>query len=79
MGVIDNESDVIFAHVPEYKAIFPKPLVKTVSSIELASSKLLDLEINNLVHIGSYSKPEVFFLHEILKDAFVQVKNKGWI
>ena len=79
MGVIDNESEVIFAHVPEYKAIFPKPLVKTVSSIELASSKLLDLEINNLVHIGSYSKPEVFFLHEILKDAFVQVKNKGWI
>jgi protoporphyrinogen oxidase len=79
IGIIEDKSEVIFADVPEYKAIFPKPLVETVSSIEEASNKLIDLKINNLVHIGSYSKPNVFFLHEILKDAFVQVKNKGWI
>lgn len=75
MSVIDDSYEVNFAKSEEFNHGFPKMTVDNISQINLLRNRVIDADIRNLNIIGLLSKKGLFYLTEILCDAFEQARQ----
>lgn len=73
MAVIDDSYKVNFAK-PEFTNGFPKMTVANISLMDTLRDKISGLKIENLNTVGILSKKGLFYLTEILVDAFEQAR-----
>ena len=74
MSVIDDSYKVNFAK-PEFTNGFPKMTVDNISLMDSLRDKITETEIENLNTVGILSKKGLFYLTEILVDAFEQARS----
>jgi hypothetical protein len=74
MSVIDDSYKVNFAK-PEFTNGFPKMTVANISLMDALRDKISELKIENLNTVGILSRKGLFYLTEILVDAFTQARS----
>ena len=74
MSVIDDSYKVNFAK-PEFTNGFPKMTVDNISLMDNLRDKITEAGIENLNTVGILSKKGLFYLTEILVDAFEQARS----
>jgi protoporphyrinogen oxidase len=74
MSVIDDSYKVNFAK-PEFTNGFPKMTVANISLMDTLRDKISELKIENLNTVGILSQKGLFYLTEILVDAFTQARS----
>ena len=79
MRIIDSKSKILFAEVSPQPILFPNPSVEALTSIRNAVAILDKKKIKNLILIGPLTSKDTFFLHEVLKSGYKQIKEKGWL
>lgn len=74
MSVINDSYKVTFAK-PEFTNGFPKMTVANISLMDTLRDKISELKIENLNTVGILSQKGLFYLTEILVDAFEQARS----
>lgn len=73
-GVIDNNYKVQFSIVnKERGAGFPLPTIRNINNMSEVREQIGSLNIENLISAGVHSSHNVFFINEVLKDAYNKV------
>lgn len=79
MEIIDSTAQILFAEVSPQPILFPNPSVEAMESIRNAVAVLDGKGIKNLILVGPLTSKDSFFLHEVLKSGYKQLKEKGWL
>jgi len=74
MSVIDDSYKINFSAV-EFSNGFPKMTSNNINQMDQLRNNIQELKISNLNTVGLLSKPGLFYLTEILLDAFEQARN----
>lgn len=73
-GVIDDEFKVLFSFAnKEHGAGFPLPTKTNIGNMNVIREKISEQNIKNLIPAGVHSSKNVFFIFEVLKDAYKKV------
>jgi hypothetical protein len=77
MRVIKSQNQIKFEDLLKMPIPFPSPTIDSVSKVTRLMEKIGDQRISNLHVTGALSSPKVFFLHEVLSDAYHKLVLKG--
>jgi protoporphyrinogen oxidase len=76
-GVIDDTYKVIFSKVEKTMgAGFPLPSVRNIGNMNTISKRIKECGINNVISTGVLSEKNVFFIKDVLIDAYKKVTLK---
>jgi protoporphyrinogen oxidase len=69
-GIIDSEYKVLFSKAaPVLGAGFPLPSCTNVNFMNSIRDRIFEANISNLIPLGVYSSPNVFFIKDVLTDS----------
>lgn len=75
-GIINSEYEVLFSKAaPVIGAGFPLPSCTNISFMNSIRDRILDENISNLIPLGVYSSPNVFFIKDVLTDSFNKINH----
>lgn len=74
-GVIGVDHKLIFAKVENDVSEFPMPSLENKKSLKVIRSRVEDLEIKNLTVAGIMASDDLFFIPDILNDAFSKLHS----
>ena len=72
-GVV-SDNEVVFSSVEEDVGSFPLPSVSNQNAMNELRVRLKELEVRNLLNIGVLSEEGLFFLPDVLNDAFAKLR-----
>ena len=75
-SAIDSDHIVKFVRVETAVGRFPLPSKVNESSLNKLRSRIEEKNITNLINIGVLSERQLFFLPEVLRDAFTKINAK---
>jgi phytoene dehydrogenase-like protein len=79
LGVISARSDVQSVTISSVPAAFPDPTLESVHSLERIFEFISDAGLANLSVTGPLSRQGVFFLHEVLRSGYQEIKQRDWV
>jgi hypothetical protein len=79
LGVIGSKSDVQSVCISPVPAAFPDPTLENVHALEKVFGFISGTDLTNLSVTGPLSKPGVFFLHEVLRSGYEEIKRRNWV
>ena len=71
-GVINNSYEILFAQA-ERTGGFPVPSLKNSENLEIIRQRIKDRNILNLISAGVMSENNLFFISDVLKDAYSKI------
>jgi protoporphyrinogen oxidase len=77
MRVIKSQNQIKFEDLLKMPIPFPSPTIDSVSKVTRLMDEISHRGISNLHITGALSSPKVFFLHEVLIDAYYKLMAKG--
>lgn len=77
MRVIKSKNQVKFEDLLKMPIPFPSPTIGSVGKVTQLMKELSDQMISNLHITGALSSAKVFFLHEVLADAYQKIVPEG--
>jgi protoporphyrinogen oxidase len=76
-GIIDHSYNVVFSKVEKYAGTgFPLPSVRNIDNINTISERIKKQRIKNIIPTGVLSEKNVFFIKDVLIDAYRKVISK---
>ena len=76
-GVIDDSYKILFVQKEKvHGGGFPLPTITNVSNMNTIREKIEEKEIKNIIPIGVMAEKNVFFIKDILIDAYSKVTNR---
>lgn len=72
--IITKKHKLVFYKSEFFLNSLPTPTIRNFKNLEIIKNKILDRELNNLTVTGLLSEKNLFFLPDILKDAFEKIK-----
>lgn len=79
LGVISSKSDVQSVCISSVPAAFPDPTLENVQALERVFDFISGTGLTNLAVTGALSKRGVFFLHEVLRSGYEEIKRRDWV
>ena len=79
LGVISSGSDVQSVCISPVPAAFPDPTLENVHALEKVFAFISGAGLTNLAVTGPLSKQGVFFLHEVLRSGYEEIKQRNWV
>jgi protoporphyrinogen oxidase len=77
MRVIKSKNQIKFEDLLKMPIPFPSPTIDGVAKVTSLMQEISDQKISNLYITGALSSPGVFFLHEVLADAYQKLVLEG--
>jgi protoporphyrinogen oxidase len=75
-GIINCEYEVLFSKAaPVLGAGFPLPSCNNINFMNSIRDKILEENISNLIPMGVYSSPNVFFIKDVLTDSLSKINH----
>jgi len=73
-GVIDDNVAILFSKAEKLLGVgFPLPSINNISNMKLISERIKQCEIKNIIPTGVLSEKNVFFIKDVLTDAYHKV------
>ena len=72
-GVIEDEHQLVFSEVENHGAAFPMPTVENTASLDEIRRRVLEQDLHNVAVAGIMAEKGLFFLPDILNDAFEKI------
>lgn len=74
-GVIDNDYQLLFSAVEKEVGEFPMPTINNTSALHTIRNRVNDIEIQNMSISGIMAEDGLFFIPDILNDAFSKLNR----
>jgi protoporphyrinogen oxidase len=75
-GIIDSDFQVLFSRAtPVLGAGFPLPSCNNINFMNTIRDRISNVNISNLIQMGVYSSPNVFFIKDVLTDSLNKINN----
>jgi protoporphyrinogen oxidase len=78
-GVIDDSYTILFSRVEKHMSGgFPLPSVNNIRNMNTISERIKNACIENIIATGVLAEKNVFFIKDVLIDAYKKVKTRSW-